>query len=323
VKAIIVDSEKRLHWQDTETPEASSNEVLIKIAATAINRADLMQRAGFYPPPPGASVIMGLECAGEVVALGDSVTGFAIGDQVCALLAGGGYAEFAAVDKGSVVKIPEGISLIEAASLPEVYATAWLNLFIEAKLSPKEKVILHAGASGVGTAGIQLCKAFDNPCFVTVGNADKLSACLALGASAGSNRHEGSFLDKGREFAGDTGVDVILDPVGGNYLMDNLELLGLNGRLVLIGLMGGGAAEINLAHLLIKRLRLVGSTLRARPLSEKAEVMRQLVEKVWPKISAREILPVIDTTFAIADVEEAHELLALDNTIGKIVLRVS
>ena len=282
-----------------------------------------MQRAGFYPPPPGASTIMGLECAGEVVALGDSVTNFALGDEVCALLAGGGYAEFAAVDKGSVVKIPEGISLIEAASLPEVFATAWLNLFIEAKLSPKEKVILHAGASGVGTAGIQLCKAFDNPCFVTVGNEDKLSACLALGASGGSNRHEGSFLDKGREFAGDAGVDVILDPVGGNYLQDNLELLGRNGRLILIGLMGGGVAEINLAHLLIKRLRLVGSTLRARPLSEKAEVMRQLAEHVWPKISAKEILPIVDTTFAITDAEEAHKLVASDKTIGKVVLRVS
>lgn len=323
MKAIIVDSEKNLHWQDTETPEVSSNEVLIKVAATAINRADLMQRAGFYPPPPGASTIMGLECAGEVVALGDSVTNFALGDEVCALLAGGGYAEFAAVDKGSVVKIPEGISLIEAASLPEVFATAWLNLFIEAKLSPKEKVILHAGASGVGTAGIQLCKAFDNPCFVTVGNEDKLSACLALGASGGSNRHEGSFLDKGREFAGDAGVDVILDPVGGNYLQDNLELLGRNGRLILIGLMGGGVAEINLAHLLIKRLRLVGSTLRARPLSEKAEVMRQLAEHVWPKISAKEILPIVDTTFAITDAEEAHKLVASDKTIGKVVLRVS
>jgi NADPH:quinone reductase-like Zn-dependent oxidoreductase len=166
-----------------------------------------MQRAGFYPPPAGASTIMGLECSGEVVAMGDNVSSFKIGDEVCALLAGGGYAEYVAVDQGSVVKIPKGLSLIEAASLPEVFATAWLNLFIEAKLVPGEKVVLHAGASGVGTAGIQLCNAFGNPCFITAGNEDKLSACLALGASAGSNRHEGSFLGKGREFAGDSGVD--------------------------------------------------------------------------------------------------------------------
>jgi putative PIG3 family NAD(P)H quinone oxidoreductase len=322
VKAIFVDSENKLLWQESETPKASSNEVLIKIAATAINRADLMQRAGFYPPPAGASTIMGLECSGEVVAMGDNVSSFKIGDEVCALLAGGGYAEYVAVDQGSVVKIPKGLSLIEAASLPEVFATAWLNLFIEAKLVPGEKVVLHAGASGVGTAGIQLCNAFGNPCFITAGNEDKLSACLALGASAGSNRHEGSFLGKGREFAGDSGVDVILDPVGGGYLGDNLELLGLNGRLILIGLMGGAAAEINLAQLLIKRIRVVGSTLRARPLLEKALVMQQLAERVWPKIASKEIKPIIDTVFPIAEIEKAHELVASDKTIGKVVLSV-
>lgn len=323
MKAISINESGELQWEETETPMLRDKEVLIKVAATAINRADLMQRAGFYPPPPGASSIMGLECAGEIVALGDSVSQLQLGDQVCALLSGGGYAEFAAVDEGSVIKIPEGLSLVEAASLPEVFATAWLNLYIEAKLIPGESVVLHAGASGVGTAGIQLCKAFGNTSFVTVGSDEKLKACLDLGASAGSNRHEGSFLELAQNFAGEKGVDVILDPVGGGYLEDNLNLLGLNGRLVLIGLMGGASTEINLANLLIKRIRVIGSTLRARPLPEKAEVMKQLQDKVWPKIAANEIKPVVDSVFSIKDIERAHGLVASDNTIGKVVLTIN
>ena len=323
MKAININENSELRWEDTETPMAGDKEVLIKIAATAINRADLMQRAGFYPPPPGASSIMGLECSGEIVALGDGVNDLKIGDEVCALLAGGGYAEFVAVDEGSVIKIPGGLSLVEAASLPEVFATAWLNLYMEAKLAPGESVVLHAGASGVGTAGIQLCHAFGNTSFVTVGSEDKLKACLDLGASAGSNRHEGSFLELAQKFAGEKGVDVILDPVGGSYLADNLSLLGLNGRLVLIGLMGGASTEINLANLLMKRIRVIGSTLRARPLPEKAEVMKQLQDKVWPKIASKEIKPVIDTVFSINDIEKAHGLVASDNTVGKVVLTVA
>ncbi|MBL4681095.1 MAG: NAD(P)H-quinone oxidoreductase [Pseudomonadales bacterium] len=323
MKAININENGELRWEETETPMPRNKEILIKIAATAINRADLMQRAGFYPPPLGASSIMGLECAGEIVALGDGVSHLQLGDKVCALLAGGGYAEFVAVDEGSAIKIPEGLSLVEAASLPEVFATAWLNLYMEAKLIPGESVILHAGASGVGTAGIQLCRTFGNTSFVTVGSEDKLKACLDLGASAGSNRHEGSFLEPAQNFAGENGVDVILDPVGASYLSDNLNLLGLNGRLVLIGLMGGASTEINLANLLMKRIRVIGSTLRARPLPEKAEVMKQLLNKVWPKIAAKEIKPVIDSVFSINDIEKAHGLVASDNTIGKVVLTVS
>lgn len=322
MKAVIIDAEKKLHWQDFATPEPGDDEVLIKIHATAINRADLMQRQGFYAPPPGASPVMGLECAGEVVETGKNASKYKVGDKVCALLAGGGYAEFTAVDEGSVLPIPEGSSFVHGACLPEVFATAWLNLFMEAKLQPGEKVILHAGASGVGTAAIQLCKSFGSPCFVTAGSDAKIETCIELGAESGSNRKEGSFLEKAGVFAGDSGIDVILDPVGGAYLEDNIKLLGLNGRLVLIGLMGGNRAEIDLGVLLMKRIRVIGSTLRARPLAEKAKVMGELYGQVWPKIESAEIRPIVDTVFPIEEVEAAHELVASDNTVGKVVLSV-
>ena len=323
MKAVIVNEDKSLAWAEADTPSPRDNELLVRVDATAINRADLMQRRGLYPPPPGASPVMGLECAGEVVEVGSHCGRFKVGDQVCALLPGGGYAEYVTVDEGSALPIPEGLDAAAAAALPEVFATAWLNIFMEAALQPGEKVLVHAGASGVGTAAIQLCKAFGSPCFVTVGAAPKLEACLQLGASAGSNRHEGSFLGKAREFAGESGIDVILDPVGGAYLADNLELLGLGGRLVLIGLMGGAVTEINLAQMMMKRARVIGSTLRARPLAEKAAVMSQLEEKVWPRIRDGEIKPIIDKVFPIEQVEEAHALVASDTTIGKVILAVS
>lgn len=323
MKAIVIDEEKNLNWQEFDTPVPGDDEVLIKVHATAINRADLIQRQGFYPPPPGASPIMGLECAGEVADMGANVTRFAVGDRVCALLSGGGYAEFTTVHEGSVLPIPGGNSFVHGACLPEVFATAWLNLFMEAKLQPGEKVILHAGASGVGTAAIQLCRSFGSPCFVTAGNDTKIDTCVELGAESGFNRHQGSFLESANEFAGEGGIGVILDPVGGVYLDDNLKLLGLNGRLVLIGLMGGNKTEIDLAALMMKRIRIIGSTLRARPTSEKAEVMSQLFEKVWPKIESAEIRPIVDTVFPIEQVDEAHKLVSTDATIGKVVLSVA
>ena len=323
MKAVVIDDEKNLHWEDFETPEPGADEVLIRVHATAINRADLIQRQGFYPPPPGASPIMGLECSGEIAAVGKNATRFKVGDRVCALLSGGGYAEFAAVHEGSVLPIPGEESFIHGACLPEVFATAWLNLFMEARLQPGEKVILHAGASGVGTAAIQLCRSFGSPCFVTVGDDAKIDACIELGAESGFNRHQGSFLAKAKEFADEGGIDVILDPVGGAYLADNLSLLGLNGRLVLIGLMGGNKTEIDLAALMMKRLRVIGSTLRARPVAEKEEVMSQLYKQVWPKIESGEIKPIVDTVFPIEQVEDAHKLVSSDATIGKVVLSVT
>ena len=320
--AIQVKDDGELAWEEVATPGPKENEVQIKVFASAINRADLMQRKGMYPPPPGASDVMGLECAGEVIGLGSKVQGFKEGDRVCALLAGGGYAQVVTVDAGSVLPLPKGLSMAHGAALPEVFATAWLNIFMEAALQPGEKVILHAGASGVGTAAIQLCQAFGRETFVPVGNQDKLTACLELGASAGSNRHEGSFLEKAQAFAPD-GVGVILDPVGGAYLGDNLNLLGLGGRLVLIGLMGGAQTEINLGLMMIKRLRVIGSTLRARPLQEKAAVMAQLREKVWPKIESGEIKPIVDTVFPIEEADAAQALVASDKTIGKVILSVA
>jgi len=254
--------------------------------------------------------------------VGDGVSRWKVGDQVCALLSGGGYAEYAIAPHGSVLPLPAGLGFEQAAALPEVFATAWLNLFIEAGLKPGEKVVLHAGASGVGTAGIQLCKAFGNPCFITAGSDEKIQACIELGASAGSNRNSGGFLEQATVFAGEGGVNVILDPVGGTYLEDNLKLLGMNGRLVLIGLMGGSKTEIELAMLMMKRLRIIGSTLRARPIDEKATVMQQLEALVWPKLASGDIKPIVDTVFPIAEIEAAHDLVASDKTLGKVILTV-
>jgi putative PIG3 family NAD(P)H quinone oxidoreductase len=295
---------------------------MIEIKATAVNRADLMQRRGLYPAPPGASSILGLECAGTIVQLGSDVTRHKIGDSVCALLAGGGYAEFAAVDEGSVIPVPKGLSFSQAAALPEVFATAWLNLFIEGGLQPSERVLLHAGASGVGTAGIQLCRAFGSECFVTVGSEDKIAACRSLGAIGGFDRTQGSFLSALKDQWND-GVDVILDPVGASYLDDNLQALKLNGRLILIGLMGGARSEIDLAQLMIKRLRVQGSTLRSRALSEKAAIMAELQQFVWPKIEQGDIKPIVQQVIPIEQAAAAHDLVASDATIGKVVLSVA
>ena len=322
MKAILVADDQSLSWSDTETPQVDAGEVLISVKATAINRADLLQRQGGYPPPPGASPILGLECAGDVIEVGANVDGFQAGDRVCALLAGGGYAEVASAPAGSVLPIPDGLDYEQAASLPEVYATAWINLYMEAGMVAGERAILHAGASGVGTAGVQLCRVFGQTSFVTAGEAEKIERCVALGASGGYNRHEGSFLEAAQTFADGQGIDVILDPVGGQYLSDTLVLLGTGGRLVLIGLMGGPKAEINLAVLMGKRARVIGSTLRSRPNAEKAEVMSQLEQHVWPKISSGDIAPIIDSVFPIQDTDGAHRRMASNESFGKIVLTV-
>jgi putative PIG3 family NAD(P)H quinone oxidoreductase len=264
---------------------------------------------------------MGLECSGTVTELGEGVSSFAIGDEVCALLAGGGYAEEVVVPAGQVLPVPKGVSSIDAAALPEVFATAYLNLYMEAALAPTERVIVHAGASGVGTAALQMLKHSNNPSFVTVGNQAKLDQCIALGADGGSIRHEGSFLAAAQAWA-ENGVDVILDPVGGQYLMDNLTALGLGGRLVLIGLMSGAVTEVNLGLLMMKRARVVGSTLRARPIGEKALVMDGLKRDVWPKIEAGLIEPIIEARFPIEQTADAHALMAGNDTVGKILLTV-
>jgi len=321
MKAIVVDG-KTLRWTAVPDAVAGAGEVLIRNRATAVNRADLAQRAGAYPPPPGASPILGLECAGEVVAVGAGVTRHKVGDRVCALLAGGGYAELVNVPAGQVLRIPKGLNFEEAAALPEVFATAYLNLFIEARLAVGERVLLHAGASGVGTAGIQLCKMNRSPCFVTLGSDDKLARCIALGAAGGANRHAGPFADQVVQWTDGQGFDVILDPVGAGYLKANLRSLRTDGRLVIIGLMGGAVAELEIGLMMMKRLRVIGSTLRARSVAAKTAVMDELERVVWPRIEDGSIVPVIDTVVPIEETTRALDLVASDQTFGKVVLAI-
>lgn len=321
MKAIQIENDE-LVWAEAPVPSLDAGDIRIRTRATAVNRADLAQRTGGYPPPPGASPILGLECSGVVAEVGDDVARFRIGDEVCALLAGGGHAEEVVVPAGQALPIPSGLSLIEAAALPEVFATAYLNLMMEARLAPGETVLLHAGASGVGTAAIQLCAAFNSPCYVTAGSDDKIDRCVALGAQGGSNRRTGGFVEHVEAWTGGRGFDVILDPVGAAYLEDNLKSMNLDGRLVLIGLMGGIEAPLALAPMLMKRLRIIGSTLRARPVAAKTEVMDALFERVWPLIEAGTIKPIIEEVIPIAEANRAHALIAGDTTFGKVVLEV-
>ena len=321
MRAILVE-DGDLRWDEAEDPTLGPGLVLIENHATAVNRADLAQRVGGYPPPPGASPILGLECAGVVKAVGEGVNRVKPGDEVCALLAGGGYAEMVAVPAGQVLLKPSGLTFAEAASIPEVFATAYLNLFMEARLVKGERAVLHAGASGVGTAAIQMCRAFGNPTFVTVGSADKVARCVALGADAGFNRHDGSFADAVSTWTDGEGADVILDPVGGSYLADNLKSLNADGRLVVIGLLGGSRAELPLGLMMAKRLRVIGSTLRARTVAAKATVMDALKSRVWPLLEDGSIKPIIEQEIAIGDAAEAHELIAGNQTFGKVVLTI-
>lgn len=322
MKAIVVDANE-MRWRDVPDPSVGVGEVLIRNRATAINRADLAQRAGAYPPPPGASPILGLECAGEVVAVGEGVARCRPGDKVCALLAGGGYAELVSVPAGQVLRIPRGFSFEQAAALPEVFATAYLNLFIEARLAVGERVLLHAGASGVGTAAIQLCTMNRSASFVTAGSDEKVERCVALGAAGGANRHAESFADKVASWTDGQGFDVILDPVGAQYLKANLRSLRSDGRLVIIGLMGGAVAELELGLMMMKRLRIIGSTLRARSIAAKAAVMDDLLRVVWPLLDAGTIKPIVDAVLPIEQAERAHAIVAADQTFGKVVMTIS
>ncbi|MDU9390776.1 NAD(P)H-quinone oxidoreductase [Pseudomonas sp. zfem002] len=305
-----------VEWVEAPSPACDVGQVRIRVAAAGLNRADLLQRAGLYPPPPGASEYLGLECSGVIVEVGAGAS-WQVGDRVCALLAGGGMAEEVVVDGRHVLPVPEGLSLHEAAALPEVYATAWLNLFQLGGLRPGEKVLLHAGASGVGSAGIQLCKAFGSPCWVSVGSADRLAYCEALGASGGVVR--GDDLEALNDFAP---FDVVLDPVGANYAALNLKLLGRDGRWVIIGLMGGRKADLDLALLLGKRIQLTGSTLRNRDDQFKADLLRDLHQQVWPLFSEGRLKAQLVGSYPVADAQSAFEELAGNQVSGKLVLVV-
>ncbi|WP_122602880.1 zinc-binding dehydrogenase [Pseudomonas atacamensis] len=309
--------EGQVAWVEEPSPTCDVGQVRIRVAAAGLNRADLLQKAGLYPPPPGASHVLGLECSGVISEVGAG-SSWQVGDRVCALLAGGGMAEEVVVDGRHVLPVPEGVALIEAAALPEVYATVWLNVFQLAALKPGEKILLHAGASGIGSAAIQLCKAFGNPCWVSVGSAERLAYCEALGAQGGVVRTDD--LESLRDFGP---FDVILDPVGGNYSALNLKLMALDGRWVLIGLMGGREAKLDLAQVLAKRVQLLGSTLRSRGDQFKADLLSDLGQHVWPLFAEGRLRPQLAKAFAVKDAEAAFAELASNTVTGKLVLVIN
>jgi NADPH2:quinone reductase len=304
-------------------PSPGPGQVLIRIAATSVNRADLQQRSGNYAPPPGESEILGLECAGVIEELGPGVSGWRAGDRVMTLLGGGGYAEYATAPASTLMPVPENLDLVRAAAIAEVWITAFLNVFREAALQPGETLLVHGGASGVGTAAIQLAKALGpSPVLVTVGSPEKAEACRALGADHAILYKTEDFSKRVLELTGARGADVILDHIGGAYLEPNLACLALYGRLVIIGLLGGVRAELNIGRLMVKRQRIIGSVLRARPVDEKARITAAFCEQVLPRFASGALKPVIHTVLPLAEVRKAQELMAANANTGKIVLQV-
>ena len=325
MKAVLIDrpgDESAMRIGDAPEPALGAGELRIRVSATAVNRADLLQRQGLYPPPPGASPILGLECAGEVIELGPGVAGWRLGERAMALLAGGGYAEQAVVDAGSAMRVPESLSLEEAAAVPEVFLTAFLNLFELGALPAHGWALVHGGGSGVGTAAIQLVKAAGGRAIVTAGSEEKCARCRELGADVAVNYRSESFAERVREATRGRGVDVVLDSIGAPYLAANLDSLAVGGRLVLIGLMGGAKVELNLAVLLAKRLSAIGSTLRARPIAEKAAIAAEFSRRFGADLAAGRIRPIVDRVLPLESVAEAHRAVKASEHFGKIVLRV-
>ena len=303
-----------------DTPTPGANEVLLKVAAAGINRPDVMQRKGMYPPPPGAPETLGLEVAGTVVALGESVSGLNIGDEVCALVAGGGYAEYCIATPALCLRIPKGMDMASAAALPETYFTVWTNVFERGGLKSGETFLMHGGSSGIGTTAIQLAKQFGARVIVTAGSDDKCQACLDLGADAAVNYRNEDFVERIAELTDKKGVDVILDIVGGDYLPRNLKCMAVDGRLVQIALQHGPKAEINLLPIMLKRLTITGSTLRPRSIEEKAKIGQALLDQVWPLLDKGIVKPLLHARFSLAEAAEGHSMMEESNHIGKIVL---
>jgi putative PIG3 family NAD(P)H quinone oxidoreductase len=325
MKAIVViteNKESQLAWEDVPDINPKPDEVLVDIRATAVNRADLLQAKGLYPPPPGESAILGLEMAGVISAVGDRVQGHKIGDRVIGLLSGGGYAQQVAIHCRMLLPMPDGWSFIQGSAIPEVWLTAFSNLFMEAGLASGQTVLLHAGGSGVGTAGIQMAREAGATVYVTAGTATKLNRCRELGAALGVNYKEQDFVGEIMAATQGRGVDIILDPVGGAYLNQNLDLLKENGRLVNIGLLGGGTAEINLGAVLGKSLRIIGTRLRSRPLAQKIEITRMFADRFWPLLDAGRLQPIIDSVFKIEDAQSAHDYVGQNKNTGKVILDV-
>jgi len=302
------------------TPVLRAGEVLIKVAAAGVNRPDASQRRGGYAPPPGASDIPGLEVAGTVVEVAPDVSAWRVGDQVCALVAGGGYAEYYAAPAPQCLRVPRGLDMIAAAAVPETFFTVWTNVFDRGRLKAGESLLVHGGSSGIGTTAIQLAKAFGSSVIVTAGSAAKCQACERLGAAHAINYHETDFVPAVREFTGGRGVDVILDMVGGDYVQRNIECLALDGRLVQIAFQSGTTTRVNLGPVLRQRLTITGSTLRPRTVAEKGAIAAAVNAHVWPLIESGAVRPIIHATFPLRSAADAHRLLESSEHIGKIVL---
>ena len=323
MRAIVAESSEQLSWQEVPDVTAGAGEVLIKVAAAGVNRADVLQAAGKYPPPPGASETIGMEVAGVVAAAGSGVTEWPVGQEVCALLAGGGYAEYVAVPAGQVMPIPDGVDLIDAAGLPEVACTVWSNLVLTAHLGEGQLLLMHGGASGIGTHAIQVARALGARVAVTAGSAEKLEFCRALGAEITVNYRDEDFVARLRE---DTdGADVIFDIMGAAYLDRNLDALATDGQLVIIGMQGGVKGELNIGKLLARRARVIGTTLRGRPVSgpnSKCEMVQAVTASVWPMIADGRVGPIIGARMPIQQAGDAHQQLVSGKVTGKIVLTV-
>lgn len=309
-----------LTWAEVPDPVPGPGEVVIEVAATAVNRADLLQRQGHYPPPPGAPVWPGLECSGRISALGDEVSGWAVGDEVCALLAGGGYAERVAVPAGQLLPVPNGLSTVDAAALPEVTCTVWANVFQYGRLRPGEVLLVHGGASGIGTMAIQLARRHGAKVCVTAGTTERLARCRELGAEVTVNYRADDFVTQVRKATDGHGADVVLDIMGAAYLPRNVEVLAPNGRLVVIGLQGGRVGELDLGSLLAKRGTVHAAALRARPVAEKAAIVAAVREYVWPAIAAGDVRPVIDRVLPLREATQAHRLVEAGGHVGKVLL---
>jgi putative PIG3 family NAD(P)H quinone oxidoreductase len=309
-----------LHWEEVPDPKPGPGDVLIDVAAAGVNRADLLQRQGFYPPPPGAPPYPGMEVSGRIEAVGADVTGWRPGDEVCALMAGGGYAEKASVPAGQVLPVPRGLNLVEAAALPETTCTVYSNVVQAGGLRAGETLLVHGGASGIGTIAIQLGEALGARVICTAGSPEKLERCRALGADVAINYRDQDFVQVVKEVTGGHGADVILDIMGASYLARNLEALANHGRLVIIGLQGGGRAEIDLGVLMSKRASIHATTLRNLPVPEKSAIVAAVGDRVWPLISAGTVIPVIDETVPMAKAAQAHRILEAGGHTGKVLL---
>jgi putative PIG3 family NAD(P)H quinone oxidoreductase len=301
-------------------PQPGPGELLVRVAAAGVNRPDVLQRLGHYPPPPGAPDTPGLEIAGTVVAAGAGTNRFRPGDEVCALVAGGGYAEYCLAPEPQALPVPDGLDAVQAAAIPETFVTVWTNVFERGGLGGDDILLVHGGSSGIGTTAIQLARAFGYRVFVTAGGAEKCRACTDLGAEAAIDYREEDFVEAVKRLTGGRGVDVILDMVGGDYVQRNLDCLAPDGRLVSIAFLRGPKVQVNLMPMMMKRLTVTGSTLRARPIEEKGRTARALEQQVWPHLAAGRIRPVIDSTFPLAQAAEAHRRIDSGAHVGKIVL---